>query len=58
MRVDLYCENSKIYFGELTFYPQSGFDTDYTVETDLYLGSLLNLSDFYEKKCRANAGEM
>ena len=58
VRVDLYCENSKIYFGELTFYPQSGFDTDYTVETDLYLGSLLNLSDFYEKKCRANAGEM
>ena len=23
VRVDLYCENNKIYFGELTFYPQS-----------------------------------
>ena len=43
VRVDLYCENDRIYFGELTFYPQSGFDTDYTVNTDLYLGSLLEL---------------
>lgn len=41
VRVDLYCENDKIYFGELTFFPQSGFDTDYTVETDLYFGKLL-----------------
>lgn len=45
VRVDLYCENNKIYFGELTFYPQSGFDTDYTVETDLYFGKLLDLSN-------------
>lgn len=43
VRVDLYCEQNKIYFGELTFYPQSGFDTDYTVETDLYLGKKLEL---------------
>ena len=43
VRVDLYCENNKIYFGELTFYPQSGFDTDYTVETDLYLGNKIEL---------------
>lgn len=43
VRVDLYCEHDKIYFGELTFYPQSGFDTDFTVETDLYLGKKLKL---------------
>lgn len=43
IRVDLYCENGSIYFGELTFYPASGFDTDYTPLTDLYLGSKLRL---------------
>ncbi|HEM5093828.1 TPA: hypothetical protein U1238_001403 [Streptococcus suis] len=44
VRVDLYCENNRIYFGELTFYPQSGFDTDYTEETDLYLGTKININ--------------
>lgn len=28
VRVVLYCENNKIYFGELTIYPQSGFDSN------------------------------
>lgn len=46
VRVDLYCENDRIYFGELTFYPQSGFDTDYTEETDLYLGTKLDIHKF------------
>lgn len=44
VRVDLYCEKDKIYFGELTFYPQSGFDTDFTKETDLYLGGKLDIA--------------
>ncbi len=47
VRVDLYCENDQIYFGELTFYPQSGFDTDYTVETDLSLGNKLLLNKIH-----------
>jgi hypothetical protein len=25
VRVDLYCINDKVYFGELTFYPWSGY---------------------------------
>lgn len=45
VRVDLYCENNRIYFGELTFYPQSGFDTDYTEETDLYFGTKLDIKN-------------
>ncbi|MBO5051100.1 MAG: glycosyl transferase [Clostridia bacterium] len=44
VRVDLYCERDKIYFGELTFYPQSGFDADFTEQTDLYLGAKLDLN--------------
>ena len=44
VRVDLYYENNQVYFGELTFFPQSGFDTDYKKETDLYLGKKLDLS--------------
>lgn len=44
VRVDLYFENNQVYFGELTFFPQSGFDTDYKKETDLYLGKKLDLS--------------
>lgn len=43
VRVDLYCENKRILFGELTFFPQSGFDIDFTKDTDLYLGEKLIL---------------
>lgn len=43
LRVDLYCAENKIYFGELTFFPQSGFDTDILVETDELFGSYLDL---------------
>ncbi len=50
VRVDLYCENDKIFFGELTFYPQSGFDTDYTPETDLHLGAQLKIPSTEGKK--------
>ena len=44
VRVDLYNCNEKIYFGEMTFYPQSGFDSNLLPETDRYLGKLINLS--------------
>lgn len=43
MRVDLYNVNGKIYFGEFTFYNQSGFDTDITYETDLMLGNKMKV---------------
>lgn len=39
VRVDLYFEKGRIYFGELTFYPQSGFDSNLLNETDLLFGS-------------------
>lgn len=38
IRVDLYCEDEKIYFGELTFYPQSGIDYNLLNETDILFG--------------------
>lgn len=41
VRVDLYEANNQVYFGELTLYPDSGFDDDITVETDMYFGSKL-----------------
>ena len=43
LRVDLYEINDKIYFGELTFFDQGGFDTDITLETDLKWGELMDL---------------
>lgn len=43
-RVDFYNQNGRIYFGEITFYPASGFDPNYLPETDLWLGSMINLS--------------
>lgn len=43
LRVDLYEANNRVYFGELTLYPDSGFDTDILPSTDEYFGSKLNL---------------
>ncbi len=43
VRVDLYCCEEQIYFGEMTFYPQSGFDVNLLSATDLYLGKLIHL---------------
>lgn len=44
VRVDLYNINGKIYFGEMTFYPASGFDRNRLPETDLYFGNMIDLS--------------
>ena len=44
VRVDLYNCDGDIYFGEMTFYPQSGFDPNYLPETDRYFGNLIDLS--------------
>lgn len=43
LRVDLYEINGKVYFGEMTFFSNSGFDTDITHEADQILGSKLLL---------------
>lgn len=43
IRVDLYCCNEKIYFGELTFFPDSGFDKNLLPETDIRWGNMINL---------------
>ena len=45
LRVDLYEIGGKVYFGEMTFYSQSGFDTTITHEADIILGSKLTLPD-------------
>jgi len=44
LRVDLYNVNGKIYFGELTFYPDCGMDRNRLPETDEYFGSLVDLT--------------
>jgi hypothetical protein len=43
VRTDLYYVNKQIFFGELTFYPDSGFDANYLPEADKWMGDLLNL---------------
>ena len=42
-RIDLYECNGKIYFGEITFFPDSGFDPNLLPETDKYFGDLINI---------------
>lgn len=44
VRVDLYQSYGKIYFGEMTFYPDSGFDSNILKESDDYFGKLIDLS--------------
>ncbi len=43
VRVDFYCVNKKIYFGELTFYPASGLSPFTDEAWDMQLGSWLQL---------------
>ena len=42
-RIDLYNIDGKIYFGEITLTPNSGFDANITYEADLLLGEKLHL---------------
>lgn len=42
-RIDLYECGGKIYFGEITFFPQSGFDANLLKDTDKYFGDLIDL---------------
>ena len=43
VRVDLYNVEGKIYFGELTFYPASGMDSNRLIQADVYFGNKINL---------------
>ena len=43
LRVDWYCINEKLYFGELTFFDGSGFDPFDNPDHDLLLGSWINI---------------
>lgn len=43
LRVDWYEINGKLYFGELTFYPGSGFEEFTPDEWDYKLGSYINI---------------
>lgn len=44
-RIDLYNLNGKIYFGEITFFPQSGLDNNLLPSTDIMLGERLTLPE-------------
>ena len=43
LRVDFYEVNSKVYFGELTFFPTSGFGGFDPVEWDEILGNYIQI---------------
>ena len=45
VRVDLYCVEDKVYFGELTFSPENGFLPYQNIDMDLSLGELLVLEN-------------
>ena len=42
-RIDLYNVGGKIYFGEITLFPDSGFDRNRLPEADLYFGGKIEL---------------
>lgn len=43
-RIDLYAQNEKVFFGEITFFPESGLGRFFPSAYDYVLGDLLNLS--------------
>lgn len=45
VRIDLYNVDGCIYFGEYTFYSQSGFEDGFDYESDKHLGDLIVLPD-------------
>ncbi|NLW01188.1 MAG: glycosyl transferase [Clostridiales bacterium] len=44
VRVDFYIVDNKIFFGELTFTPSGGLDTNRLPETDIMMGNLVDIS--------------
>lgn len=45
LRVDFYCVNGKIYFGELTFFPDSGFGKFINLNQDVEMGRWFHLPE-------------
>lgn len=43
VRADFYIVNNKIYFGELTFTPSGGMDTDLTDEAEQFFGRMIDI---------------
>lgn len=43
VRVDLYCIDGLVYFGEMTFFPDSGLDANVLPESDAHWGDMLQL---------------
>ena len=49
LRVDLYYINNLIYFGEMTFFPQNGFDVNLLPLTEKVFGERIDLSSVNDK---------
>lgn len=49
-RIDLYCVNSNIYFGEITFFDGSGYQRFVPDSFDFECGQLFDISSFYTHK--------
>lgn len=49
VRVDFYEVSGQLYFGELTFYPDSGFDNGILPEIDELYGSMIDLPESVKK---------
>ena len=45
VRIDMYFEDNKIYFGEITFFSQSGFTIDLPDDIDKKWGDMINLKE-------------
>ncbi len=43
-RIDLYSVSGRTYFGEITFFPDSGFDKNLLPETDMHWGEMMDIS--------------
>lgn len=46
LRVDFFLSDNKIYVGEVTFFPVGGYETFDTHETQLWMGNMIDLSDW------------
>ncbi len=49
VRIDMYNISGKIYFGEFTLYPRSGFGKFFPEEWNLHLGNMIDLGEKIEK---------
>lgn len=50
VRVDFYEANGSLFFGEMTFYPSSGFDNTRTKEIEKYLDNKLDITELLHSK--------